>query len=68
MAGKKKTKKARKLKAAPLEGKKEKEEKKRNKKRGYNKFWPKDKKQNPSPTHMHTKDEEKGSLILLTKY
>lgn len=38
MAGKKKTKKARKLKAAPLEGKKEKEEKKRNKKRGYNKF------------------------------
>lgn len=54
-------KKARKLRAAPLE---EKEWKKKD----YNKFWPKDKKINPSLTHMHTKDEEKGSLILLTKY
>lgn len=26
------------------------------------------KKKNPSLTYMHTKDEEKDSLILLTKY
>lgn len=67
MAGKKKKKQGN-SKQPLWRGKKKKKKKKRNKKRGYNKFWPKDKKQNPSPTHMHTKDEEKGSLILLTKY